>query len=396
MEFLHKDTQKIEKLSTFMTAIQKDISGEEKKAIYEKYKAVVKDIKPIDLFYVDMYKDTSDLDEATIKASANKFVNVFQEGLKRYELNRHDHPFFQGLLDENTAITRHLKTMKTYFKAGPIKDNQADILAGFEKLLELEKKFVKKENILFPVLEDKVPSTKPLEVMWSLHDDARYQTKAIINELKQTLPEDETALKQKIGNYYYLVYGIIQKEALILYPVASALVHEADLDKMLDESFQYGFTFIEVTPPAYEQKRTEPKLDNVFKTATGVLNAKQLDLMLNTLPVDITYVDKDDKVRYFNDRKDRHFPRNPSIIGRLVKHCHPPKSVATVERIVEAFKSGEKDTADFWITFKGLFLYIRYFAVRDASGTYEGVLEVSQDVTEIRSLKGEKRLLDWH
>ena len=133
----------------------------------------------------------------------------------------------------------------------------------------------------------------------------------------------------------------------------------------------------------------------MFSSHTGSLTFKQIELLFSHLPLDLTYVDKHDRVRYFNDRRERHFPRSPSIIGRLVEHCHPPKSVDTVNRIVEAFKSGEKNTADFWIEFKGSFLYIRYFAVRDETGAYEGVLEVSQDVSEIRGLKGQKRLLDW-
>ncbi len=117
--------------------------------------------------------------------------------------------------------------------------------------------------------------------------------------------------------------------------------------------------------------------------------------MLGHLPVDITFVDEYDEVKFYNKAADRVFPRSAGIIGRQVKYCHPPKSVHIVEEIVDAFKSGEKDVADFWIQMKGHFLYIRYFAVRDAEGLYKGVIEVTQEVSGIRALEGEQRLLDW-
>ncbi|MCK4593551.1 DUF438 domain-containing protein, partial [bacterium] len=135
--------------------------------------------------------------------------------------------------------------------------------------------------------------------------------------------------------------------------------------------------------------------DQVLPLSTGALSLEQLDLMLTHLPVDLTYVDSDDEVRYYSAGKERIFPRSPGIIGRRVQNCHPPDSVHIVSRIVESFKRGEKDSAEFWINLDGRMIYIRYFALRDAVGTYQGVIEVSQDVTHIRALEGERRLLDW-
>lgn len=121
----------------------------------------------------------------------------------------------------------------------------------------------------------------------------------------------------------------------------------------------------------------------------------QINLMLTHLPVDLTFVDEDDRVAFYSEGPERIFPRSPAIIGREVRNCHPPKSVHIVNQILDSFKSGSKDTAEFWIELEGKFIYIRYFAVRDAEGCYRGTLEVSQDLTEIRRLKGEKHLLDW-
>jgi hypothetical protein len=127
---------------------------------------------------------------------------------------------------------------------------------------------------------------------------------------------------------------------------------------------------------------------------TGHMTLEQINLMLTHLPVDLTFVDENDRVAYYSEG-ERIFPRSPAIIGREVRNCHPPKSVHVVNKILDAFKSGSRDTAEFWIELGGRFLYIRYFAVRDAKGFYRGTLEVSQDLTEIRKLEGQQRLLDW-
>ncbi len=132
-----------------------------------------------------------------------------------------------------------------------------------------------------------------------------------------------------------------------------------------------------------------------IQLSQGLLTAEQIDLLLKNLPVDITFVDENDKVRYYSDTKERIFPRSPAIIGRDVQNCHPPKSVHIVNDIVKKFKEKKKDVAEFWIQMNGKFIYIRYFPVYDENGAYKGILEVSQDVSDIKKLEGERRLLDW-
>jgi len=127
---------------------------------------------------------------------------------------------------------------------------------------------------------------------------------------------------------------------------------------------------------------------------TGALSAEQIDLLLTNLPVDITFVDENDQVRYFSQGKERIFTRTAAIIGRKVQYCHPPQSVHVVQKIIDDFKAGVNDVAEFWIQSQGLFVHIRYFALRDEAGQYKGVIEVSQNVTGIRALEGEKRLMD--
>jgi len=167
------------------------------------------------------------------------------------------------------------------------------------------------------------------------------------------------------------------------------------------QSFEYPFPFIEtpVKPKDKEYEKSELRTTlsetNKIVTETGYLDPEQVLLVLNNLPVDVTVVDENDKILFFNRAKDRFFPRSPAIVGRSVQNCHPPESVHIVEKILEAFRKGEKDKADFWIRMKGRFILIQYFAMRNEKGDYKGVLEVSQDVTGIRELKGEKRLLNW-
>lgn len=197
---------------------------------------------------------------------------------------------------------------------------------------------------------------------------------------------------------------MIQKENLIIYPVASETVSDDEWEEMHNQSFEYPFPFIEtpvkpksIKEPVLEKQTEISQIDGdfMFKSETGELNLEQILLLFNNLPVDITYVDEDDKVRFFSRPKERFFPRSPAIIGRAVQNCHPPESVHIVEKIVTAFKNGKKDSANFWLELKGKFILIQYFPLRNSKNEYKGVVEVSQDVTYIRALEGEQRLLDW-
>jgi DUF438 domain-containing protein len=127
---------------------------------------------------------------------------------------------------------------------------------------------------------------------------------------------------------------------------------------------------------------------------TGLLSLEQINLLLRALPVDVTLVDENDEVRYYSDGRERIFPRSPGVIGRKVQNCHPPKSLELVNRILREFREGSREVAEFWIELAGRFIHIRYFALRDAAGRYRGTLEVTQDVTGIRKLEGQRRLLD--
>ena len=133
----------------------------------------------------------------------------------------------------------------------------------------------------------------------------------------------------------------------------------------------------------------------VIHSETGDITTEQALLIFSALPVDISFVDEHNKLRFFSRPKDRIFPRSPAAIGRDVKNCHPPESVHVVEEIIEAFRDGRQEQASFWIEVKGKFVLIQYYALRDQENNYRGVLEVSQDISGIKKLQGQRRLLQW-
>jgi len=142
-------------------------------------------------------------------------------------------------------------------------------------------------------------------------------------------------------------------------------------------------------------KETAPAPEGVLQFETGSLSKEEIEAILNALPVDISFVDANDAVKYFNKAEKRIFVRTKAVIGRKVQLCHPQKSVHIVNKIIEAFKAGKKDVAEFWITMNNRLIHIRYFAVRDKNGKYLGTLEVTQDLTDLKKIEGQNRLLDW-
>ena len=135
--------------------------------------------------------------------------------------------------------------------------------------------------------------------------------------------------------------------------------------------------------------------ERLLRFEAGTLSKDELEAILNTLPADITFVDKEDTVRYFSKSEKRIFVRTKAIIGRKVQKCHPQKSIHIVNKILDSFKSGKKDVAEFWIQKDNRLVHIRYFPVRNKDGKYLGTIEVTQDITDLKKIEGEKRLLDW-
>ena len=391
---IKSDRKKIEHLIAFSTGM---MSGADGRELIEKHKDILKGITPHDMLYLEEYQMQMGISVAEIKRDINKILNVLYEYLKEYEWERPaEGTFLYYLMLENRAFEFRLNSMKKVLKAFKGKEAEelpqlkAQLLPHLESFALFEPHYVKKENILFPYLERYWKEYKPLRVMWSLHDDLRRMIKELI-VLARSEESDWMTLNRAIGNYYFGAFGMIQKEEIIVYPIASDTIPKEDWAGMHLQSFEYPFPFIESPEPPGSGESS-----SLFRGTVSGEITEQAMLIFDHLPLDITYVDEFDKVRYFNRARDRFFPRSPAVIGRDVRNCHPPESLHVVEQIVNSFRSGERDEAEFWITMRGKFIHIRYFAVRTENGEYKGVLEVSQDVTAIKALEGQKRLLDWN
>ncbi|MCB0802520.1 MAG: DUF438 domain-containing protein [Flavobacteriales bacterium] len=275
----------------------------------------------------------------------------------------------------------------------------------FNELTTIEKRFARKENQLFPYLE-KHGWDGPSQGMWSFHDNLRDVIR-LINTQNEAKDFDRIE-----KNITFLIEGIerlMGVEDMRLFPNAMQLLSEDDWKEFYEGDEEIGWMLKEKPKPYPEieeeeyihpsKDKTERKLsfslEDTFHYDEGYMTPEQVNLLLRFLPVDLTYVDENDKVIFYNRGEDRVFPRSKGIIGREVKFCHPPKSVHMVLRIVDEFRAGTKDVAEFWINFKGRMIHIRYFAIRDKEKNYRGVIEMSQDVTDIQKLEGQQRLLDW-
>ena len=268
-------------------------------------------------------------------------------------------------------------------------------------LSEINLHYVKKENIFFPLME-KYGITAPPKVMWGVDDEIRAEIKEAQAWLNDTSnPQDEVAEKIKAAGSR--ISEMIFKEEEIMIPMLVENLTQAEWKQAAEDFKEIGYCLIEDVPnwtPVYKTEAEEklastpaPDTEGQIVLPSGVFKLEELTKMLDTLPFDITFVDKNDRVKYFSQSEERVFPRSKSIIGREVANCHPPKSVHVVEKIVEDFKSGAKDHEDFWINMGPNYVFIRYFAVRSDEGEYLGTVEVTQNIKPIQEITGEKRLM---
>lgn len=373
--------------------------GKGDKEAYNAYLEEINAVVPQDVFKIMNEQLKMGISPKEALSYVDKLVNIFYKPLSAYQWRRPEEgTFLYYLMAENDGMKAVLEEMRTYLKERDYEKNRQALLLLAIKLKDYNGHMQKLENILFPYMEQKKEEFDGLKIMWALHDEARKWLSQLIQEMENPSQEAKT-IYVTMGEVFFAYSGLVQKQELIMFPSAAGLFDEETFIKMHEQSFDYGFPFI-VPPtlnPSYNDKnRLKEAFGNqVIQTPTGALSFDQVELLINALPVDVTFVDAHDKVAFFSRPKDRIFPRSPAIIGRDVRNCHPPESVHVVEEIVEAFKEGSKDDASFWIQMKGMFILIQYFALRDEEGCYKGTLEVSQEISSIRSLTGEKRLLDW-
>jgi hypothetical protein len=285
------------------------------------------------------------------------------------------------------------------------KNYSLQILSCFNDLMDVDKHYKRKEYLVFPFLEKKDVTGPPM-VMWGKHDEIREQLKGCIEILradglkKADLEDAEEILFSPVLK---AVADMTKKEEDILFPMCMDLLTTEDWWEIQKQTLDFGFTLYdpqvdwkpEGISSADDENTGALNENGTIHLPSGSFTAKEIMAILNTVPFDMTFVDKDDKVKYFTQGKERIFARSRSIINRDVRLCHPPGSVHIIEKILEDFKSGAASHAPFWIQMQGKFIHIEYFALRDENGEYLGTLEVSQDLSNARSLEGEKRILSY-
>jgi uncharacterized protein len=399
LEYINNNEDSLQNLVSYAKRI---LDGDRGLDLYDEYKDVIEKVSPTDVVTIvdELVKTGEDISE--IKRAVNKILNIFYSSVKSFgKAEVKEGNFLYYLMAENAEMEKRMKELKTEIKAvfsqkdktRELQQRKENIKSKLSELQEYDKHNLKKENILFPYFEKLYPDHLCVNVMWSMHDDARNSLKRLISNLEREQPS-VNEFNQEIGKLYFAILPVIFREEYILYPVCQKVINQETWNEMLDQSRKIGFAFIKEPKNFSKAVKKELVSGSEIDLETGRLTIEQIKNLFNHLPVDITYVDENDEVRYFSNSKNRHFTRSKAIIGRKVQNCHPPESIDVVNKIVASFKSGEKDSESFWIQMKGRFILIQYFAVRDEERNYKGVAEVSQDITDIRNLEGEERLLD--
>lgn len=395
-EFTQHKEKRIAKLVDLFKSV---IRGEMTAELVREYEDIIGNTGPADVIAVVDQLVQLPVPMPELKKGINKALNLLNKALQEYPYQPPvSGSFLHVLIQNNEQIDLRLKVIRSLLKQlNQDSENSSvrkELKDKFTDLSRIDLHYQIKENVFFPLVEKYLPDYRCLQVMWSFHDDIRRNLKEVI-QLPDSGNFDLKRFNRLAGDLFFNIYAIKFREERILFPVVTEIIPETKLNALIAESLEIGFPFVQ--PEAYSEEGTaeDSVLSGEVDLETGHLSAEQIRLIFNHLPVDITYVDENNKVKFFSTPEKRIFRRTNSIIGRDIRNCHPHESVHVVEQIVEAFRNGTKDKASFWIQMKDEFILIQYFAIRDEQGNYKGVAEVSQEITEIRNIQGEKRLLDW-
>lgn len=410
------DKDKQQKLQNIILKLHQGASVAEVK---KEFAALIQGVSAAEVAQMEQALIDNGMPVEEIQHLCEVHVEVFKASLNKEKISSKvpGHPV-QTMLDENKAARAHLRALKKAVLSWRFGLGQKEqVLAALDDMSKIIVHYTRKENQLFPYLEKK-EFTGPSRVMWGKHDEIR----ALFKEARSKVEQND---KSAISNLHPLagkISRMIFMEEHILIPEAVRRLSDEEWAHIRIGEDAIGFAWIRpgavydpylvlagaVTVKAQPapanvalpetsaaSKALSVSANDLVELATGLVPQALLSTALATMPVDISIVDAQDKVVYYSDSPDRIFPRSPAVIGRAVQNCHPQKSVATVNRILDAFRKKEKTSARFWLEMGGRFILIEYRALYDAAGAYIGTLEFSQDLTELRTLQGQRRLLDW-
>ncbi len=398
-----------DKKSQIKEAIRQLHAGVSPDVVKERFRGVFEGADALEIAKIEEELSKEGMKREEMRKLCDVHMAIFKEQIEKQNPDLKPTQPISILMEEHKILTKKseelLSLANKILKVKDIRYVQEDI-HQVEHLIsdfnDSEKHYQREENVLFPMLE-KHGITEPPAVMWMEHDDIREQKKKLRAIMDKAKPDNFEGFKQELWDtakeFANLLPRHFNKENSILFPAALSVITPeewVDIRKEFD-----GVGYCCFTPPALIEapreaiERNIPMPSELMQFENGNLIKEQLDNLLNTLPVEITFIDENDTVRYFNKPAKVIFVRTKAIIGRKVQNCHPARSLDTVTKIVASFKSGKKSTAEFWITLAGRLIYIRFFAIRDSAGKYLGAMEVVQDVTDIKKLEGERRLLNW-
>ena len=400
----------MEKLRIVLDTKERYLSGQlpldEARAILRER---VKSLRPYEIALAEQELKSLDEDECR-KEDIQQMMELFQDVLdtSRPDLPA-DHPIM-CYLRENDEMRRLLKQVEELAQYPVIKNQWLEL---YDELYKFRLHLSRKQNQLYSLLERK-GFDRPTTTMWLLDDFIRDEIRDARLLLDEDKDDEFIAMQPTI---IADVLDLMQKEETVLYPTSLAMIRPSEFEEMKSGDHEIGFAWIQVgkehqptNPPKTTAAGFAGELATLLgkygfsggntpgallEVATGQMTLEQINLVYKHMPVDFSYVDENEIVRFYTDTDHRVFPRSKNVIGRDVKNCHPRTSVHLVEEIIEKFRRGEQDEVDFWINKPGLFIYIYYVAVRDEEGRFRGVLEMMQDCTRIRSLEGSRTLLSW-
>ena len=372
------EDEKVRKREMLKALVLELHAGGEKSALKARFKEILGDVEATDIASMEQELiNSGELTVDQITLLCDLHVGIFEDTLeeKKKPETAPGHPI-HTYMEENRVAEELIENIR--------KNSTLELV---RKLADIEIHYTRLENQLFPMLEKK-KFEGPTQVMWAKHDEVR--------ELIRQGSEVD------VEEFATQVEDMIFKEETILFPTSLELLSGLDWQAVKNGEEEIGFAWVTpgeewkpVTPEVIHQVEEKPQLEDILDVQTGKLTLEQINLIMTNLPVEVSFINENEEVIYYSDTKERIFPRSPGVIGRKVQRCHPPKSLDKVMEIIEAFKAGQKDVAEFWINMGGKFVHIRYFAIRDSSGNYRGTLEVMQDVSSIRALEGERRLVSW-